>query len=674
MRGRLHFERLPRELLALVALALTRVLPDSGLGLYLKLAAATLVVLLPGGLIARVLRRPSVSATLAWTLVGIFGSGAIVFAVHGSLDLALGLYAALGAGALVALLVRRVVAARRRPLGVILLGVLAGVLIWQVAGVLDGDALFHLARVRKLLAFSDLHLRTLDEFKDGGLHPGYAFPLWHLFLAFVARLSGVDAGRVLLHEASILCPLAFAVVYESGIAVFRNRGAAFATLAGTVALFALAGGHGGSYIHLALPATTARQLLVPVVVALFFWFVRRPSRAGAATLAAGGLALALVHPTYALYVLVPLAGYVAARWLLARVELKQGIAGIAALFVPALAVSLWLLPLVRETTSHNPSDAELAQNLKHYGDQLVVYSLHSYRISAELFVRTGAVAVAALVCVPLAFAARHRRWAALVLGGTVIVAAIALVPPFFTTFADVVSLSQARRVVGFVPFAFAFAGGAAVLSRRLEGWVLPLALAAGIGLDLAWPGDFANVPGDGGPALAAWIAAVGGTVALVAGALAWRDRRGYVRPGRLTGLAAVVFVIPVAVSGFSHWSAPPAPPGLTSGLVRALHRYVPKGVVVFSDDSTAYRIAAAAPVYVNAAPPGHVADTKANRRFARRTDADRFLVTGRLAIPRRYGAQFVVLDLHRHVPRLALQRLYRDSRYALYRLPRTQSR
>ena len=87
-------------------------LPDSGFGLYLKLAAATLVVLLPGALIARLVGRPSVSATLAWTLTGIFGAGAIVFAVHGSLDLALGLYAALGAGALVAVLSRHASSSR----------------------------------------------------------------------------------------------------------------------------------------------------------------------------------------------------------------------------------------------------------------------------------------------------------------------------------------------------------------------------------------------------------------------------------------------------------------------------------------------------------------------------------------------------------------------------------
>jgi hypothetical protein len=154
--------------------------------------------------------------------------------------------------------------------------------------------------------------------------------------------------------------------------------------------------------------------------------------------------------------------------------------------------------------------------------------------------------------------------------------------------------------------------------------------------------------------------------------VAMRARQSLDRPGKLTAAAATLFVIPVVVSGFSHWDAEPGRVVLTPGLVRALHRDVPKGSVVFSDDSTAYRIAAAVPVYVNAAPPGHVADTRPNRPFARRKDAERFLATGDLAIPRRYGAQFVVLDLRRRVPRLTLRRIYRDSRYALFAL--TQSR
>ena len=138
--------RLPPGLLLIPALALARLLPDSGLGLYLKLALATLLVLLPGSLIARLLRRPSVSATVAWSLAGIFAVGAIMFAVGGSLNLALGLYAGLGWAALAAVLARPEWVRPRRPVGVILLGVVFGALLWHVAGTLDGDALFHLAR------------------------------------------------------------------------------------------------------------------------------------------------------------------------------------------------------------------------------------------------------------------------------------------------------------------------------------------------------------------------------------------------------------------------------------------------------------------------------------------------------------------------------------------------
>jgi hypothetical protein len=661
--------RLPRELAILPVLALTRALPEIGLGLYLRLAAATLCLLLPGLLLARAIGRPSVSAPLVWSLTGIFAAGAVMFAAHGSLDLALGLYVAIGVAALVAVLRRSVPAPRPRPYGILLLGVVLGALLWHVAGTLDGDALFHLARLRKLEAFSSLHLRTVDEFRDGGLHPGYAFPLWHVLLALVAKVAGVDPARVLLHEASILCPLALAVVYEAGTAVFRSAAAAFAVVLATVAVIAFAPGHGGAYVSLALPATAARQLLVPAAIALFFLFVRSPTRADLAAVAAAGLALALVHPTYALFVVLPLAGYVGARALIVRGELRQGLAGLAALVVPAGAVSLWLLPIVRETASHDPSDADLRTNLAHYGNQLVVYSLHSYRMAAEVFARTGAVAVAALVTVPLAALAPRRRWAALVLGGTIVIAALALVPPFFTTFSDLVSLSQARRAVGFIPLAFAFAGAATVLAGALGVVVLPVALAAGIALELVYPGDFGYSLEDGGPALVAWMAAVGAAAALAV-AIVWRRPRRLERRGGLTAAAALLFVLPVAVSGFANWTPRRSSgAGLTAGLVRALHENVPAGAVVFTDDATGYRIAAATPVYVNAALPGHVANTTPNHPYERREDAQRFLRTGSLAIPRRYGARWIVIDRRRRpVPSLSLPRLYRDGSYSLYRL------
>src|SRR5207248_5968078 len=149
-------------------------------------------------------------------------------------------------------------------------GIGLGAALWSIEGLVHGDAIFHLGRVRKLDDFGSLSLRSVDEFRDGGLHPGYAFPLWHGFLALVAKVAGVDPTAVVLHEPSVLAPFAFGVAYEAGYRVFESAAAGFAALVAQVSLIALAPGQGGSYVFLSLPPTAARQLLVPAVIALFF--------------------------------------------------------------------------------------------------------------------------------------------------------------------------------------------------------------------------------------------------------------------------------------------------------------------------------------------------------------------------------------------------------------------
>ncbi len=661
--------RLPLELAALPALGLAWLLPESGAGLYLRLAAATLCLLLPGALLARAVGRPSVSAALALSLAGLAAAGLAMFATGGSLWLALGLYGGLGLVALPLALRRPGPAPSLALAAVGAAGAGFGIALWAVAGSLDGDALFHLARARKLQAFSQLHLSTVNELVDGGLHPGYAFPLWHLLLALVSRVGGVPPEAVLLHQASVLSPLAFAVAYEAGRAVLGTAWAGAAALAGQVAITGLAPGRGGAYVALALPATASRQILVPALVCLFFAAVRAPGPGILLALAAAALAVALVHPTYALFVAVPLAGYVAARLLLVPGELSRGLAGLAAVALPAAAVALWLLPLVRETASHDPSPEERLRGLRHYAGQVDVVGETTFRLAPEVFSRTGAVAVAALVSIPLALLARRRRWAALVLGGSLAVLALTLVPELFTRFSDAVSLSQARRAAGFLPMAVAFAGGAAVLAGLGRLAALPIALAAGVALQLAYPGDFGYRLQEGGPALAAWIATFGGAGALVAAVLFRRlpclDDR-----GPLAAACAWAFLLPVAVHGFSRWTpAPSRPSPLTPGLVREVGRAVPKGSVVFSDDLTSYWLAAAAPVYVASALPGHVADTTRNRPYERRRDARRFFRTGDLGIPRRYRADFILVDRSRYPLALSLPLAYADERYVLYRLP-----
>src|SRR5204862_7212586 len=136
------------------------------------------------------------SALLAWTMAVVFVAWAAVFTLHRSIHPAVVVLAATFVAALAAKRLREP-GSRGEPgsrTGVWLVGVVLGWFLWHVEGAVTGDGLFHEARVRKLTDLTSLHLRSVDEFKDGGLHPGYAFPLWHGLLALVYWSGGVDPG------------------------------------------------------------------------------------------------------------------------------------------------------------------------------------------------------------------------------------------------------------------------------------------------------------------------------------------------------------------------------------------------------------------------------------------------------------------------------------------------
>jgi len=659
--------RAPLVLLAVPALALARLLPAEGIGLGLRLGAATACLLLPGALISRALRLRGFAPALAWSLAALLFALALTFAFHSSLWLTLAL---LGAVTVVALpfSFRSLDPWRyRTEFWVVVAGIGFGIALWYVA-VLDGDAFFHLARVRKLEVFGSLSLQNVGEFKDGSLHPGYAFPLWHGFLALIARLADVDPIAVGRNGPTILAPIAFALFYEAGATLFRSAWAGVAVVIAQISMTGLAAGHGGSFTSLALPATASRQLLVPALLALFFAQVRQPSAALLATTAAGAGTLALIHPTYALFVAIPLVGFVVARVLLVRRELAPALAGLAALAIPTAAALAWLRPVVEATTLHNPSGQEVRRAFAQYPGQLAG-SFDRYHVTEQLFTRTGAVPIAALLCVPLAYFAARRRWAAWVLGGSLAIFALTLIPFVFPRFADAVSISQGRRLVGFVPFPYALAGGAAVLVGLLGVLTVPLALAAGIVLEHFYPGDFGYRFHGTTPAWPTWVAVVGGLVALVLGAFTRR----WDRTDRATGLAALAvaaFAIPVAVHGFSHWTRVGSGSGaLTRGLIKSFRAEAKPKDVLFADPETGYLLAAYAPVYLADSPYGHVAVTKKNRPKLRLRDANRFYNQGGdLAIPRYYGARWIIVDHRRHRLTLDLPRIYADHRYVLYRL------
>lgn len=604
---------------------------------YLRLAFATGVILFPGRLAARALGLRDTASTVALGLACVFVAWSVVFFVHGTVWLGLVVLLLICAAMfLIARRVRRVPRIAGHPT-VWLVGIVLGMLLWHVAGPVTGDGLFHLARVRKLVELPGLHLRSVDELVGGGLHPGYAFPLWHGFLAFVAALSGLDSGSVVKHEAAVLMPLACAVVWEAAYRLFGSRSMAWAVLLGQLGALLFAAGHGGSFVLLALPATTSRVLLAPIALALVFGWLETRQRGYLVGVAAIFGELALIHPTYALFVLLPLGGYA----LLRPREWRVNLAFFSVALVPVALALAWIKPIVDETLSHNPGPAERLAELLRYGNQLQVWNDHHYRLGPGTITRAGAVVVFGMVLIPLAGAAVRRRWGAFVLGASLAILAVVLIPELFPRFADVVSLSQARRVAGFIPIPFAFAGGLAVLCGLTRATV-PAAFFTGIGLQIAYPGDFNYVLAHPGPAVVTWWAAIGGAGAVAAGFLV-RRHRPFVERRWSGGLAAALFVLPVAVAGFIHWSPfqTTDPNALSPALVSALRQLPPQAVVI-ADVETSYRIAALRPVYVVAAPPVHVANTRANNPYGRFRDVQHWLATGDPAVPTRYGATWAV--------------------------------
>ena len=663
-----------------VVLVLARLLPAEGLALALRLAAATACVLLvPGAIVVRALGRPtatsaSIAGAFVWSLALLFGGLALTFALDGTIETAMVAVAAAAGVALVPALLRAPVAVPRAHAwagaGVVAAGAALGAVVWWTASSLYGDALFHLGRVTKLESLDELAtIDAVNEFREGGAHPGYAFPVWHGAVAAIARLAGVDSATTMLHLPAILTPLALLLAYAAGAALFRSWGGGIATAAAQAALLGFARSGTGSFDFLALPPTAARALLAPALLALVFTFVHEGRWRGLPVLGAASLVIAAVHPTYTYFVALPLAGFLLARVALAWREWRDPLrigSALGAILVPASLYVLWLRPLVEDTVSHRPDDVERARGLAHYSGQIDVIG-GLFRLAPEQLTRPGAVAIAGLLAIPLAGFAAPRRWAAYVLGGSLAVLGVLLVPHLFDALSELFSLSQSRRLAAFLPLPFALAGAATILGRLRLGGALA-ALGVGAILQLEYPGEFTYRVIFGGPAWPVWVAVLGGVAALVAGVIL---RRGFVEAAPVwTAAVALAFSAPVAAAGFDY-ARPDEPDrfALTPGLIEALRTDVPERDVVFSDLATSYRIGAYAPLYVTAAPPGHVADNVKNYPYGRRDDVVEFFRTGDLAIPRRYGATWIVINTRRFDRPLDLPRAYQDERFILYRVP-----
>jgi hypothetical protein len=142
-------------------------------------------------------------------------------------------------------------------------------------------------------------------------------------------------------------------------------------------------------------------------------------------------------------------------------------------------------------------------------------------------------------------------------------------------------------------------------------------------------------------------------------------------------VAVFLFVLPVAVHGFSHWTplVKHDRDALTPGLIHFLRTDVAPRSVVFADLSTSYRAVAFAPVYVVAMPPTHAANTRPNELAKRRRAVLRFFTHPSLEEPEAWRAQWLLLTRSgpvRTMERDGLRPVYEDDKFVAFRVPARQ--
>lgn len=678
--GRPASRRIPFALVVLVSLVvcvLAGLLPNVGVLLPLKLAAATFgTLVLPGAVVLRLLGWPrSLAAALpacaAWSVAAL--APGLVFALlsdGGLVVAALWLLLVIGAGLLIG---------GGRPVEMDLR--VSGELLWFVGAVVafsalvwvgswnnTGDAIEHIARLRKLAELDPP--RSLDELgllpPGTGLHPGYAFPLWHAAGAVIVWMSDLEETFAFRYWPAMLVPFAAAAVYRAGRTVFGCRAAGAATAVAYLALFAFPYGGTGYFTKLGYPGNVSIFVFWPLVIERTFTYLRAGGREPVWTVAAASFVVTAIHPSYTPFMIMLIGAFLVARTLLTRDrgDLRRLAVMLAALTLPFLLFLVWLYPIASSSSS---SVGDVGPGL----ESLVNRSGDLVSMKPEWAARGGAAAVAALLLVPLASAAARTRAAAFIAGTSAVVILTLVVPWFFTPFADVVSISQGRRFLFYLPWAFALTGGALVLAR-FRYLAVAGALVLGTLLHLTWPGDFRYRLADPGPGWATWLAGAGALLVLALGAttkLNLRYRERWALP------IVIAFVLPVAAAGLNGMrTGTPETNVFGDRFLAAVREHVGRDDVVLAPLRTAYRLTARAPVYIVAAERGHGGDTVANRHDDRRRAANRFFraeTTPAAArdILERWKVRWVVIRKDEPYPRSFFERstpVYEDETFALY--------
>lgn len=181
-----------------------------------------------------------------------------------------------------------------------------------------GDNKVHLGRIRRILEVPSLSPQAIEPFKNGGVHPGYAYPIWGMFQALISKLSGIDAVLVWYYLNPLLAVVSALAISLFVKLLFDNR--RLATFA--AALYLLP----GAFVKakedillnlrsLAHPGEFSMLIMAFIIGSFFLLFVKAKKFEIPVFMVFLLLVInqALVHVTNILYYLIPISGFLALK-------------------------------------------------------------------------------------------------------------------------------------------------------------------------------------------------------------------------------------------------------------------------------------------------------------------------------------------------------------------------
>lgn len=201
---------------------------------------------------------------------------------------------------------------------------LGGVLIVAVQEALfrGGDPSFHLSILRKAYEGFSLTAGNLGFTKSEKIHIAYGTPIWHIFLALLARLNQVDIFIVWKAVAGALSFVALFVWYWLFDKILKNR---FLSILSTIffLLFIFNQSVGYFFTCLPLPDTLATYLLLPLAIALAIKYIfdKSVNYKLLITIVILVILMAIIHLTQYFYFLL-IVGMTGVVWLI--VQRKSG--------------------------------------------------------------------------------------------------------------------------------------------------------------------------------------------------------------------------------------------------------------------------------------------------------------------------------------------------------------